>query len=457
MPEPQSIAALARQLRRGETTARDLVAQAIRRADRLDPVLGLFRARFDDAAASAAIEADAALAAGRDRGALHGIPIGLKDIIQTREGPTTAQSVVDLGRWARAADAEVVTRLRRAGAVIVGKLSLAEFAMGVPDQAKPFPLPRNPWDLSRWAGGSSSGTAGAVAAGVLPGALGTDTGGSIRLPAAMCGVTGLRPTHGRAPLAGCLPMAPSLDTIGPVATTAVDCAILFDALVGARPRVPPVREPAGIRVAVADLWAQSDTVHPDQPALFTAAVEVWRRGGAQVRPVQLPHYRDAVAAAQVIQQVEALAVHRELFGGPLPGYAEASRRYLAAAAGYRPADLRAAHRVRRATARAVRRLLADHDVVLTPTTTMPAPAFDDLAPDRTPGGFHTRYWSLLGLPALSVPIGFTSAGLPIGLQLSAAAGADRLVLAAGAWFQRRTGWHRCQPPWGAAGAGAAGG
>ncbi|MDT5025178.1 MAG: amidase, partial [Micromonosporaceae bacterium] len=410
MADPDTIAGSGRALRSGDRTALDLVEQVFRRADRLDPTLGVFLARFADEAKVAAQALDEALRAGRDHGPLHGVPLGIKDIIRTREGPTTAQSVVSLGDWGRATDAPVVSRLREAGAIVVGKVTLAEFAMGVPDPAKPFPVPRNPWDPRTWTGGSSSGTAGGIAAGLFPGGLGTDTGGSIRLPAAMCGVTGLRPTYGRVPVSGCLPMAPGLDTIGPMARTAEDCGLLFDALVGSTGGTAAVPDLSGLRVGVADLWAESDQVHPDQPELFTAAVRALARAGATTVDVELPLYGRVCEASLVIQQVEALAFHRTALAERAADYAEASRLYLAGAAAYGAADYQRARRVQRAGRRRVQRLFAEFDVIITPTTTTPAPLLATLDPCHLPGSagcFHTRYWSVLGLPALSVPIGFT--------------------------------------------------
>lgn len=231
MNEPGDLSTIAADLREGTVTSAALVEAALAGAEALDGQLGLFLARFDNAARTAAHERDEELAGGHDRGPLHGVPIVVKDIIATIEGPTTAQSrVLDAG-WGAGIDAAVVSRLRAAGAVILGKTTTMEFAIGYPDPAKGFPVPRNPWDPERWTGGSSSGTAAAVAAGVAPAGLGTDTGGSVRLPAAYCGITGFKATYGAVPKSGVVPLGYSVDHVGPMARSVEDCAALLDVLV----------------------------------------------------------------------------------------------------------------------------------------------------------------------------------------------------------------------------------
>jgi aspartyl-tRNA(Asn)/glutamyl-tRNA(Gln) amidotransferase subunit A len=225
-------------LRDGSSTSVGLTERLLARSDALDPKLGAWQSRFDAAALSRAAEADAELAQGTDLGPLHGLPLAVKDIIATSEGPTTAGSLVLDPEWGAGRDAPVVARLREAGAVIVGKTTTMEFAFGAPDPAKPFPAPRTPWDPNGWAGGSSSGSGAAVGAGLALAALGSDTGGSIRVPAALCGVSGLMPTYGRVPKSGVVPLAYSLDHVGPLALSARDCALLLGALAGPDPTDP---------------------------------------------------------------------------------------------------------------------------------------------------------------------------------------------------------------------------
>src|SRR5262245_63745440 len=229
---PCTIADAARAFRSGQLTSADLTAALLARAHAANEKLGAFIQIADETALAAAKQADADFAAGIDRGPLQGIPLGVKDILATLEGPTTAQSLVLDRSWGGRADALAVARLRAAGAVIPGKTTTMEFAIGAPDPSKPFPVSANPWDLARTPGGSSSGTGNGIAAGLFLGGLGTDTGGSIRMPAAFCGITGLKVSYGRVPAAGCVPLAPTLDTIGPMARSARDCAAILQADAG---------------------------------------------------------------------------------------------------------------------------------------------------------------------------------------------------------------------------------
>ena len=233
--EPWTIRTAAAALRSGETTSVALVRSAHAAADLLDPQMGTWLDRYTEQSLSRAEQADAELAEGRDLGPLHGIPLGIKDILSTDEGPTTAQSLTMDPTWGDQGDGPVVARLRAAGAVIMGKTTTMEYAIGRPDFSKPFPVPRNPWNLDRWTGGSSSGTGNGVASGQILGGLGTDTGGSVRLPAAYNGVSGHKPTFGLVPKSGCVPLGMSYDHVGPLARSAWDCAALLSVMAGADP------------------------------------------------------------------------------------------------------------------------------------------------------------------------------------------------------------------------------
>src|SRR5215472_1330940 len=232
---PPTIDEAGASLRRRQLTSVDLTRQLLSRIHASQDTIAAFITITDEAALAAAERADAELASGTDRGPLHGIPLAVKDIIATADAPTTANShVLDLA-WGQRGDATVVRKLREAGAVLLGKLGLSEFAVGYPDPDKGFRIPKNPWDLARSPGGSSSGTAAAIAGGLILGGLGTDTGGSIRGPAAYCGISGLKPTFGRVSKEGCVPLGYSLDNIGPMAHTARDCALLLAVLAGHDP------------------------------------------------------------------------------------------------------------------------------------------------------------------------------------------------------------------------------
>ena len=237
-----SVKDAAASLRSGEMTSVELTTAVLARADEVDAQIGAYLARFDEPALAAAERADTELAAGVDRGPFHGIPVGVKDILAASEGPTTAQSLILDPAWGAGKDAPIVKRLREAGAVITGKTTTMEFACGMPDPTKPFPIPRNPWDLGTWPGGSSSGTGNGIAAGLFLAGIGTDTGGSIRMPAAFCGVSGLMATFGRVPKSGCTPLGYSLDHVGPLARTAWDCAAMLQILAGYDPSDPDCKD-----------------------------------------------------------------------------------------------------------------------------------------------------------------------------------------------------------------------
>ena len=250
--------------------------------------------------------------------------MAIKDIIATSEAPTTAQSLVLDPEWGAERDAPVVRRLREAGAIIVGKTTTMEFAFGMPDPTKPFPLPRNPWDLKRWPGGYSSETGSGVAAGLFLAGLGTDTGGSIRCPAAHSGVSGLKPTFGRVPKSGLVPLGDNTDNIGPLARSAWDCAAMLQALAGfdesdpdsARVPVPDYLtdlrlDLEGVRVGVARDHHFPPSCDPALAPLFEAAVTQLGELGAIVTDVSLPHWEELYAATYLTWQAETLAYHRQ--------------------------------------------------------------------------------------------------------------------------------------------------
>ncbi|MEA2142080.1 MAG: amidase, partial [Solirubrobacteraceae bacterium] len=300
----------AQAIRENAATSTQLVSEALAAAEIWDPVIGSFIARFDDRARAAAEAADLAVAHGRPLGPLHGVPIAIKDILATEEGPTTAQSVVADPDWGTDGDAVAVARLRAAGAIIMGKTSTMEFAVGLPDASKPFPVPRNPWDPSRYTGGSSSGSASGVASGMFLGAVGTDTGGSIRMPSAFCGITGLKPTFGRVPKSGCLPLGFSLDHVGPMARSARDCALMLGAMAGyheSDPAAADVPVPdylaalsgdlRGVRIGVDPLAGPAaHCLDPAVPVALDAALETLAGLGATLVPIELPFYDELCTA-----------------------------------------------------------------------------------------------------------------------------------------------------------------
>lgn len=456
---PMTLIDAAIALRDGSVTSVALTEAAIAVADRLDATIGTYITRFDDYAMDRAAAADAELASGVDRGPLHGIPFGVKDILAMAEGPTTAQSLILDRSWGAGRDAPVVARVKAAGAVITGKTTTMEFACGMPDDTKPFPVPRNPWDPDTWPGGSSSGTGSGVAAGMFLAGFGTDTGGSIRIPAAFCGVSGLMPTFGRVPKSGCVPLGYSLDHIGPLARSARDCAAVLAVIAGRHASDPdcvdaPFTAPefdgdlSGVRVGVVrenHFGAGSD---PALAGAFDAAVAVLAEQGAIVREVALPYWEEVITATMITMGCEALAYHRDDLATRWADYYAATRATMITGATVSGADYVQAQRVRRVAQDAIGRLFETVDVIACPTTSVGAPSFDAVTgPDgridirELFSRVHTPYWDALGNPVLAVPMGSTGGGMPLSLQLAGAAFGEGTVLRVGDAFQQCTEWH----------------
>lgn len=461
---PVTLTDAAAALRDGSVTAVELTRAAIARADALDEKLGTYLARFDQTALEAAAEADEKLQAGDDTGPLLGIPFGVKDILASREGPTTAQSLVLDRAWGEGRDAVTVARVRAAGAVITGKLSTMEFACGMPDPDKPFPLPRNPWDTSTWPGGSSSGTGAAVAAGLVWAGFGTDTGGSIRIPAAFCGVSGLMPTYGRVPKSGCVPLGYTLDHIGPLARSARDCAVVLTAIAGYDPTDPtcvdrPVPDYVGaLSGTLEGMRIGVDRVHHlppgADPALaenFEAALAVLEELGATVVEITLPLYQEGVAANMVSMGAEALAYHMPDMQRRWEDYTPGFRLIAARGALASAADYVQAQRVRRVIQSELAALLGGLDALVMPTASIGSPGYDDVLRGddgimKMMGSVFTPYWDGVGNPVLAVPMGFNTAGLPLSIQIAGKAFDEATILRIGDAFQRATDWHLQIPP-----------
>jgi aspartyl-tRNA(Asn)/glutamyl-tRNA(Gln) amidotransferase subunit A len=451
-------------LRAGETTSVELTRQAMAVADTCDEAVGSFIVRYNDQALAAAEAADAALAAGDEVGPLHGIPIGIKDIISTKEGTSTAQSLVLDPEWGFGqGDAVVVTRLREAGAVIMGKLTTMEFACGMPDFDRPFPIPRNPWNLEHWAGGSSSGSGSAVSTGMVLGALGTDTAGSIRIPAAFCGVTGLMPTFGRVPKSGCVPLGYSLDHIGPLTRSARDGATMLQVLAGYDASdacavdvpVPDYLAPltgdlTGMRIGVQRLEEIGGRFEdPGMGEAFESAVAILSAAGAEVVPVELPFYREMMAANMIVMASEAVAYHNPDLQNRWTDYSPGARGLMSFALTVTAADYVQAQRARRVAQKALAQTFAGLDAIVTPTGAGGAMHFDDLFALLGEGGFdqiYTQYWDCTGNPATALPMGFTSTGLPMSLQVAGKPFDEVAMLKVADAFQSRTDWHLRVPP-----------
>jgi aspartyl-tRNA(Asn)/glutamyl-tRNA(Gln) amidotransferase subunit A len=458
---PLSIKAAAAALRDGQITSADLTAGMLDRIDHLNPQLGAFIAVTGETAMEAARQADADLARGLDRGPLQGIPLGVKDIIATRDAPTTANSHILDRSWGAHWDAPVVERLRAAGAVIMGKTVTSEFACGAPDPDNGFPMPKNPWNLEHTAAGSSAGTGIAVAAGLVLGGLGTDTGGSVRGPASVNGHTGLKVTYGRVPKFGCVPLGYSLDSIGPMARSAWDCAALLKVMAGYDPRDPtaaqaPVPDyPAamtgqvkGLRIGVPTAYFfDTPELDPEVKAAVLEGVEVLKQAGAIVREVTIPHAHVATTANNLIAMSEGFAYHQEDLRTRWDLYGRYTRTTIARGALYSGPDYVQAQRVRSYFKAAVARVMADLDVLVTPTSLKPAEKIAEMDVQRRMfGPSFTGMWNLIGLPALAVPCGFSSTALPLSMQIVGKPFDEATVLQVGDAYERVVDWHLRVPP-----------
>jgi aspartyl-tRNA(Asn)/glutamyl-tRNA(Gln) amidotransferase subunit A len=436
-----SISDLAQCLRRREISPVEITKECLRRIEKLNPVLNAFITVTAESALVESHTAEDEILRGRWRGPLHGIPIALKDMIDTAGVRTTAASALYRDRIPDQ-DAEVVRRLREAGAVILGKNNLHEFAYGGSSLVSHFGEVRNPWDCERIAGGSSGGSAAAVAAGLAYAAIATDTSGSIREPAALCGCVGLKPTYGRVPSQGVIPLSASLDHVGPQALTVEDATIILQAIAGydaadVTSADVPVADYASalrgdtksLRVGIPRQYFFED-LDWEVASAVEQALGVIRTLVADTREVKLE-----VPTDRSLQAAEAFAFHAENVAKSPELYEADTLRRLRTGEKVTAAEyIRRRHELDE-TRRGIDRAFADVDVVVTPTVPMPAPAIADLKANAEVLRqaelkllHNTRPFNVWGLPAISVPCGLTQSGLPIGLQIAGPHWREDLVL-----------------------------
>lgn len=444
-----SIADAAEMVRRRQVSPVELTGACLARIEKLNPGLNAFITVMAEQAMAQARELEAEQQADRLRSPLHGIPIALKDLYDTAGVRTTAASKQYADR-VPAADAEVVRALKAAGAVIVGKTNMDEFAYNFTAETSAYGPARNPWDRKRTPGGSSGGSAVAVASGMCFGALGSDTGGSIRLPASFCGIAGLKPTYGRVPAGGVVPLAWSLDHVGPMCRSARDAAIMLAAM-APRPEDRNVTADylKSMRVGVPRAVFY-EGLEGEVAAAMESALKALNGMTNGVREVKLPALEVAPEAAPLpepyvrVINTEAYAFHEEMFKRNPQGYHAGTRTSIGFGAGVSAAAYaRARERMDRARAESAR-MFAQAEVMVTPAA--PAPAFEFGSPAGLVFLRNTAPWNFYGLPTVSIPCGFTKGGLPVGMQITAAAGRDDLVLGLAARYQRETDWHSRRPP-----------
>jgi aspartyl-tRNA(Asn)/glutamyl-tRNA(Gln) amidotransferase subunit A len=472
---------------RGEATALAIAEAFLGAIRERDPKVKAFLHIDEPAVRELARGVDAKRQRGEPLGALAGVPVAIKDVLCTRGVPTTCGSRM-LANFVPPYDAHVIERLRTADAVLIGKTNMDEFAMGSSTENSAFFPTRNPWDLKRIPGGSSGGSAAAVAAGEAPLALGTDTGGSIRQPAGLCGVTGVKPTYGRVSRYGLVAFASSLDQVGPFARTVTDCAMILEAIAGHDPRdstsvnqpVPgytkavndPVK-PLTIGVAREYFGGGLDS---EVEAAIRAALKEYEKLGATVKDVSLPHSPYAVATYYLVATAEAssnLARYDGMHYGhrarPRPGekldlistYSrtraegfgkEVERRIMlgtyALSSGYKDAYYVKALRVRRLIKTDFDRAFANCDVIMGPTSPTAAFAIGEKTADPLAmylSDIYTISANLAGIPGMSIPCGFTRGGLPIGLQIQAPPFEEEKLLRVGRMYESVTDWHTRRP------------
>jgi aspartyl-tRNA(Asn)/glutamyl-tRNA(Gln) amidotransferase subunit A len=455
-----SVAEQAAAFRSGEVSPVEVTHATLERIDRLDPVLHAFITIRRDEALEDARRAEAELRSGRVRSPLHGVTVAFKDQMLVQGLPLTGGSRVLEGAPS-ARDATVVARMRAAGAVVLGTLNTHEFHAG-PTRVFPFGTPRNPWHLDHSPGGSSSGSASAVAAGLCTVTLGGDTGGSVRGPASACGVVGLKPTWSRVSRDGVIPLAPSLDAVGPLARRVDDVAAALAVIAGADPRDPTASHvPAdaylaaggddltGLRVGVIEELMGHEVMSDEVLGITTAALDVLRGLGATVEPVSLPLVPIAMELMWALVMGEAVGYHRPMLRTRYDAYDVNTRTRLAAGAIMPHGVVDTAQRLRARLAASVRDAFQHFDVLASPVAE-PAP------PVAQGAGAHTtapmkapptmQAFNLAGNPALSVPAGFSPTRLPVGLQLAGRAFEERTLFKVARAYEQAAPWYRQRPP-----------
>ena len=454
-----TIAQAAPLLRDGQLSPVELTRAFLERIEAIDGRLNSYVTLLPERALAQARAAEAEILRGDYRGPLHGIPIGLKDLYDTAGILTTAMSRVTPDR-VPTEDATTVARLNQAGTILLGKLAMHEFALGGPDFTSLFPPARNPWNLAHIPGGSSSGSGAAVAAGLCMGALGSDTGGSIRGPASMCGIVGIKPTYGRVSNFGVVPLSWSQDHCGPMTWTVADNALMLQALAGHDPKDPttstaPVPDySAALRDGIAGMtigvprryfFEAGPDVEPETLDAIEGALEVMAELGATVRDVDIPHVEQSRAANQTIMMGEAFAYHEHNLKTRREDYGAMVRDRFLLGGMLTISDYVQAQRVRSLIKREMADALREVDVLVTPTSPKPAAALEGYSGGATlTGPSFTGPFNASGIPAISTPGGFSSDGLPIGLQIAGKPFDEATVLRvayayeqAARWFERR--------------------
>jgi aspartyl-tRNA(Asn)/glutamyl-tRNA(Gln) amidotransferase subunit A len=445
-------------IRQGELSPVKLVETCLDRINRFNPRINAFITVTGEQALEQARDLEVELRNGHWRGPLHGIPVGLKDLYETRGIKTTCGTSF-FRENIPPDDGFVVRKLREAGAVSVGKQNMHEIALGTTNENPHYGPARNPWDVNRITGGSSGGSAASLVAGMCLGSFGSDTGGSIRIPASLCGCVGIKPTYGRVSLRGVVPLSWSLDHAGPLARRVRDAALLLQAVAGYDPEDPAsVPQPVndyldkidsglqGIKAAVAvdEHFRQAD----DQVlALFDEAVLAFRELGARVEEIAFPDARQAARANGTVVVTEGAAFHRQRLEENPSGFGEDIRSRLQTGAAVLGTDYAAARREQVVLRRRFEKFFDEYDILLTPATAQTAPLIGNQNPAERARQLtrFTAPFNLTGLPAISLPCGFTKEGLPAGLQIIAGPWREEMLFRAAQVYEQAACWYMKSP------------
>lgn len=459
-----SLRSMATLIQRQELSPLEATEAVLDRVDKIDRQLNSFITVMRDEALAQAHAAEQEILRGQYRGPLHGIPLAVKDLYYTKGVRTTMGSKIFLD-FIPSYDATVIARLRDAGAILIGKLNMHEFARGATNTSSLIGVCHNPWDILRVPGGSSGGSAAAVASGLCFGALGSDTGGSIRIPAALCGIVGLKPSYGRVSRWGVFPLSWSLDHVGPMTRTVTDAALILQAIAG-HDRNDATTRTAVVPDYVAALTGDIQGVRLGIPREFyfdhldaqvgnavRAAIQTLERAGARIEEVSLPLSKYAAAVGRIISQTESAEIHENLLRTRAMDYSPDVRAGFLAGQLILGKHYIKAQRVRNMIRQEMATVLQRVDALVTPTTPIPAPKINQTTVDM--GGEDlaimsalsqlTRPANLSGFPAISVPCGFTEDTLPIGLQLIGRPFAEAAVLQIAQAYEQNTSWHQRRP------------
>jgi len=447
-------------LKSGQLSPVELTQSFLDRIEATDDRLHSFIIVLKEQALDDARLAEAEIRRGDYKGPLHGIPFALKDLYDTAGITTTSGSKVDIDR-VPTEDATTTARLKAAGGILLGKLAMHEFALGGPDFTTPFPPARNPWNLAHITGGSSSGSGAAVASGQAMAALGSCTGGSIRGPASLCGIVGLKATYGRVSRAGVVTLSWSQDHCGPMTWTVEDTAYMMQALAGYDPKDPttstaPVPDYSlslredikGLTIGVPRhfFFAPHESVNPEVVATVEKGLKVLEGLGANLQEVTIPSLEYVRAANSVIMLSEAFAYHEKNLQIRPHDFGEMVRARFRIGGLFSASDYVQSQRIRKVVNRECAEVLQKVDVLVTPTMTQPAAAFEGYdATSNITGRSFTAPFNLTGLPAISVPCGFTASGLPVGMQIAGKPFDEPGVIRAAYAYQQEARWFEQRP------------